>query len=101
MTGFSGFGVDLDELLSSIDEMARCGGDLDGLLESVGRSVAELHLTWSGAASDAQATAQAEWETGFREMRDALAAMRAAADRAHGNYSSAVATNVRMWEQVR
>ncbi|MEP9362023.1 WXG100 family type VII secretion target [Nocardioides sp. CN2-186] len=95
------FAVDLDDLARSIDEMARCGGDLDALLAEITARVAVLHDTWSGAASSAQAAAQAEWETGFREMRAALAAMRAAADTAHGNYSAAAATNVRMWEQVR
>lgn len=101
MTEFSGFGVDLDELLASIDQMARCGDDLDALLDEVGRAVARLHLTWSGSAATAQAAAQAEWESGFREMRAALAVMRDAADTAHGSYSSAVSTNLRMWEQVR
>ena len=95
------FAVDLDELLHSIDEMARCGDALDVLLDDVARRVADLHHTWEGAAASAQDAAQAEWESGFRVMRAALGAMRAAADVAHGNYREAVATNLRMWEQVR
>jgi WXG100 family type VII secretion target len=95
------FAVDLDELLRSIDEMARCGAALDVLLDDVASRVPALHLTWAGEAAGAQAAAQAEWEAGFREMRSALTAMRAAADVAHGNYGDAVATNLRMWEQVR
>lgn len=97
----SAFAVDLDDLMRSIDEMTRCGAALDVLLDEVAARVEALHLSWTGAASDAQAAAQAEWEAGFREMRAALAAMRGAADVAHGNYGAAIATNLRMWEQVR
>jgi WXG100 family type VII secretion target len=95
------FAVDLDELLRSIDEMARTGRALDALLDDVTDRLASLHLTWSGEAAVAQDAAQAEWEAGFREMRAALAQMRRAADTAHGNYGSAALTNLRMWEQVR
>ena len=95
------FAVDLDELLRSIDEMTRCGDALDVLLDDLRRRVAALHDTWDGLAASAQVSAQAEWEAGFRAMREALAAMRGAADVAHGNYGGAVATNLRMWEQVR
>lgn len=97
----SAFVVDLDEMLRTIDEMARAGAALDVLLDDVAARIAGLHLTWSGEASAAQAAAQAEWEAGFRAMRAALASMQAAADVAHGNYDAAVATNLRMWEQVR
>jgi WXG100 family type VII secretion target len=95
------FAVDLDELIRSIDELGRCGGALDVRLEEVSRAIAHLHLTWAGAAATAQASAQAQWESGFQEMRRALAGMRAAADVAHRNYSEAVAANVGMWEQLR
>jgi WXG100 family type VII secretion target len=93
--------VDLDELLATIDEMARCTTALDALLDEVARGVADLHATWAGQAATAQSVAQAEWEAGFRSMREALASMRSAADTAHGNYADAASTNVRMWEQVR
>ena len=48
----------------------------------------------------AQEGAQAEWAAGFRQMCDALTSMRTAGRVAHGNYHDAVATNLRMWEQV-
>ena len=95
------FAVDLDELARSVEEMTRCGEALDVLLDEVAHRVTDLHHTWAGEAATAQAAAQAEWEAGFREMRAALAVMRAAADTAHGNYSDAATTNLRMWEQVR
>ena len=62
--------------------------------------MAALQVTWGGSAAVAQDGAQAEWEAGFREMREALAAMRAAGRSAHGSYGDAAATNLRMWEQL-
>jgi WXG100 family type VII secretion target len=94
------FRVDVDLLDETVAEMARCGEALDELLAEVSRRVDALRLTWSGAAALAQDEAQAEWEAGFREMRAALAAMRAAGRVAHGNYLDAATTNLRMWEQV-
>lgn len=94
------FAVVLDELLDMVAEMARCTDALDALLAEVEARIAELHLAWSGQAATAQSAAQAEWEAGYHSMCEALAAMRAAADTAHGNYSDAAATNLRMWEQV-
>ncbi|GAA1794607.1 pore-forming CpnT exporter EsxE [Nocardioides hankookensis] len=80
--------------------MTRCGIELDALLDEVARRVDALHVTWGGAAALAQDGAQAEWAAGFRQMREALAAMRAAGGVAHENYSDAAGTNLRMWEQV-
>ena len=94
------YGVDLTELEATVDELARTGTALDALLDEVAARVAALHGTWSGLAAGAQAAAQAEWEAGFREMCEGLDAMRAAGVTAHGTYSAAAETNVRMWEQV-
>lgn len=94
------YGVDLAELQATVDELGRTGTALDALLDEVAARVAALHGTWSGLAAGAQAAAQAEWEAGFRQMREGLAAMRAAGATAHGHYSAAADTNVRMWEQV-
>ena len=94
------YAVDLDELLATLDTLGGCGSELDELLSEIAARVALLHDTWSGLAADAQAAAQAEWEAGFREMREGLAAMRAAGSTAHDNYRAAADTNVRMWEQV-
>ena len=59
-----------------------------------------VHDTWTGSAALAQATAQAEWEAGFREMKAGLSAMRTAGVAAHRRYDDAAGTNLRMWEQV-
>jgi len=94
------FAVDLDLLDDTVVSLTRCGAELDALLDEVARRVAALHVTWGGAAAVAQDGAQAEWEAGFRQMREALAAMRTAGGVAHGSYLDAASTNLRMWEQV-
>jgi WXG100 family type VII secretion target len=99
MAGFD-LGVDLELLDDTVTEMTRCGAALDDLLDEVARRVSSLHLTWDGATAVAQDGAQVEWEAGFRDMREALAAMRVAGRAAHGSYGDAAATNLRMWEQV-
>ena len=91
------YGVDLDELLATIDEMARCGTELEARLADI----AGIRLPWTGRAALAQAAVQAEWEAGFSAMREALAVMRSAAATAHESYTDAADTNLRMWEQVR
>lgn len=94
------FTVDLELLEETIASLTRSGDALDDRLDEVERRVAELHVVWGGAAAEAQAAAQAAWAAGFREMRQALAAMRAAGEVARGNYGDAATTNLRMWEQV-
>ncbi len=100
MTGFSSFGVDLGRLDDTVAEMTRCGEALDALLDEVAQRVTALHVSWAGAAALAQEEAQAEWEDGFRQMREGLSAMRTAGRAAHDNYRDAAVTNLRMWEQV-
>jgi WXG100 family type VII secretion target len=95
------YGVDLDDLLATVDDLAECGAELADLLAEVSRRVAALDVTWSGRAALAQGDAQSDWVAGFRAMHDGLTVMRAAATRAHGNYADAADANVRMWEQVR
>lgn len=94
------FEVELDLLDDTVAAMARSGAALDALLDEVAQRVASLHLSWSGNAAHAQDGAQAEWEAGFRQMREALASMRTAGRVAHGNYLDAATTNLRMWEQL-
>lgn len=94
------FEVDIDALLHVVDRMATCQAALHDLATDIERRMAGLHLTWQGEAADAQVVAQQTWDHGFRDMRDALQQMRAAARTAHDNYTSAADTNLRLWEQV-
>jgi WXG100 family type VII secretion target len=93
----SAYAVDLDLLLDTIDQLARCEEACDEGLERVSARVRALQTTWSGLTADAQASAQVEWEAGFALMREGLADMRRVAATARANYLEAADTNVRMW----
>lgn len=91
------FAVDLDQLLDTIDALARCEDACDDGLDRVAARVRALHLTWSGRTATAQVQAQAEWEQGFALMREGLRDMRRAATTARTNYLDAIDANLRMW----
>ena len=95
------FHVDLDLLAESVEEMARCGRSLDDVLAELAERVSMLQATWTGDAALAQDRAQEAWESGYHAMRDGLETMRAAGEAAAVSYDDAVATNLRMWGQVR
>lgn len=94
------FDVDPDALARATDEMQACHASLSELAADIEHRVATLHLSWDGEAARAHHEAQAVWERGFREMRDALLHMRAAGRTAHANYTSAAASNLRLWQRV-
>lgn len=100
MSDPAAYAVDLDVLTQTIEALGRCEESCDEALDDVARQVARLHVTWEGCAATAQAQAQERWESGFATMREGLAAMRAAAITAHGNYRSAVESNLAMWESL-
>ncbi|WP_148615542.1 WXG100 family type VII secretion target [Nocardioides rubriscoriae] len=93
----TGYAVDLDQLLDTIDALSRCEDACDEGLDRVRSRVRALHATWSGLSATAQAQAQAEWEDGFALMREGLADMRRAASTARANYLDAIDANLRMW----
>ena len=95
------FAIDLDELARVVAEMATCHARLHDVADEISRQVHELHGSWEGQAAVAHEVAQRVWDAGFRDMREALAAMRTAADVAHQHYESAALTNVEMWGELR
>ena len=95
------FAVDLDELARVVGEMAACQAQLHEVADAVTRQVRVLHGSWAGQAAAAHEVAQRVWDAGFGEMREALAAMRGAADTAHDHYTAAAAPNVEMWGRLR
>lgn len=95
------FSVDLEAVQTTVAGLGRCADELDVLLDSLRSQMSSLHGTWSGLAAGAQSDAQAAWESGYDEMRDALRQMRTAGQDAHDNYAGAVDVNLSMWEQVR
>jgi WXG100 family type VII secretion target len=100
MGGGFRLGVDLDQLAETLGALTQCGAALDERLAEVSAQVGALQGTWTGAAADSQAIAQAAWESGFQTMCEGLASMRSAGAQAAEHYHSAVETNLLMWGQV-
>lgn len=97
----AGHRVDLDRLADIVEQLARFDRQIEAALEDADRRVDRLHTTWTGEAAVRHRHAHEEWQRGVAEMRDGLAEMRRNAQIAHGNYSSAVQANSRMWGQAR
>jgi len=93
----AGFTVDLQALLSAVDQMSQFDSHLEQSLARAKASVESLGLSWHGDASSAQQAAQAQWNSGAEELRAALRQLRDIAEQAHGNYRDAAANNLRMW----
>ncbi|BAW05534.1 conserved hypothetical protein [Nocardia seriolae] len=55
-----------------------------------------LSVSWSSEAAAAYEAAHTEWLAGATEVREGIAALESAAKIAHGNYSGALAANLRM-----
>ncbi|MCM6774487.1 WXG100 family type VII secretion target [Nocardia sp. CDC159] len=91
--------VNLRQLDDAIATMATFGAEVDGWLGEVDRHVADLHLSWSSQAAEAQRLAHARWMAGAAEMRENLEELREVARRAHTNYSGVAQTNEGMWPQ--
>jgi WXG100 family type VII secretion target len=93
----AGFTVDLEALLTGVDQMSAFHQKLEQSLAAVEAQVAALGLSWHGEAATAQEAAQQQWNEGAEELRTPLGQLRDIAEQAHENYSNAVATNTRMW----
>ncbi|KKE98200.1 WXG100 family type VII secretion target [Mycolicibacterium obuense] len=90
--------VDFDALRAAIRHMEEFGREVGECLDDIEHTMAMLRGSWEGAASDAQAQAQKQWETGAEQMKESLAALQKVADTAHKNYTDAVAKNGQMWQ---
>ena len=84
------------EIAAAFDRLERAVGDV-----SDDPRVARLHETWAGTAAAAHLTAHGSWEASYREMHEALVAMRRALGTAASNYFSAASDNASMWNAVR
>ncbi|GCB01048.1 MULTISPECIES: WXG100 family type VII secretion target [Mycobacteriaceae] len=93
----SEFSVNPAALAAVIDRMTAFDSDLEAHLAQAAGSVARLGSSWYGDAGEAERSAQAQWNEGAREMREALARLRQIAEGAHENYSSAASKNHQMW----
>jgi WXG100 family type VII secretion target len=89
--------VDFAQMLAAIDHMAKFGQDVTECLEDVDQAMATLRATWHGEASDSQAQAQQQWDTGAEQMKKSLEQLKTIAQAAEKNYTDAVSKNGQMW----
>jgi WXG100 family type VII secretion target len=89
--------VDFAQLQAAIDHMTRFELEVTECLDDVDHTMAALRGTWHGEASDSQAQAQQQWDTGAEQMKAALEQLKKIAEAAHTNYSNAVSKNGEMW----
>jgi WXG100 family type VII secretion target len=95
------YAVDLGLARDVVASLAAVESELDDVVVDLRWRVARLHETWAGTAAAAHLTAHGSWEASYREMHEALAAMRRALWTAASNYSAASEANTSMWNAVR
>ncbi|HEX3930884.1 MAG TPA: WXG100 family type VII secretion target [Nocardioides sp.] len=89
--------ADLERIGAHVESARAFADRLDRTSERLRASVSALHLTWTGQAAEAHRVAHDQWSRGERELREALDAMAAAAERAQGHYRAAALANDEMW----
>jgi len=95
------YAVDLDLARDVVASLAAVESELDEVVVDLRWRVARLHETWAGTAAAAHLTAHGSWEASYREMHEALVAMRRVVGTAASNYFSAASDNASMWNAVR
>jgi WXG100 family type VII secretion target len=91
--------VDFAQMLAAIDRMQKFEKDVTEVLSDVDQAMATLRATWHGEASDQQAQAQQQWDTGAEQMNTSLEQLKKIAQAAEKNYTDAVKKNEEMWAQ--
>jgi WXG100 family type VII secretion target len=91
--------VDFAQMLAAIDRMQKFEKDVTEVLADVDQAMATLRATWHGDASDQQAQAQQQWDTGAEQMNTSLEQLKKIAQAARKNYEDAVKKNEEMWAQ--
>jgi WXG100 family type VII secretion target len=91
--------VDFAQMLAAIDRMQKFEQDVTEVLTDVDQAMATLRSTWHGQASDQQAQAQQQWDTGAEQMKTSLDQLKKIAQAAEKNYTEAVKKNEEMWAQ--
>jgi WXG100 family type VII secretion target len=91
------FRVDPEALADAVARMSAFEQHVESMLAEVDTLVANLHAEWSGEAAAAHTEAHRRWTEGAKTMREALGRLRNAGDRAHHNYTGAIAANASMW----
>jgi WXG100 family type VII secretion target len=91
------FSVDPEAVADALDRMTDFQRTAEALLGEIDSTVKNLHVTWSGDAAVAHADAHQRWARGAAMMREALDQLHKAGTGAHGNYTSVIEANQKMW----
>lgn len=91
------FRVDPQALADAVQRMVEFQRYAEDMITEIDARITRLHETWTGEAAAAHAEAHQHWVRGEAMMREALARLQKAAATAHGNYTAAMSTNLRMW----
>jgi len=95
------YAIDLELARDVVTSLSAVESELDEVVVDLRWRVARLHEIWAGTAAAAHLVAHEHWEASYREMHQALAAMRRAVNTAATNYAGAAAANAAMWDAVR
>jgi WXG100 family type VII secretion target len=95
------YAVDLELARDVVASLTAAESELDDVVVDLRWRVARLHEMWAGTAAAAHLTAHGSWEASYREMHEALVAMRRALGTAASNYTAAAHANTTMWNEVR
>ncbi|MFI5777127.1 WXG100 family type VII secretion target [Nocardia sp. NPDC051570] len=92
------FSVDLEQLDNVVTRLSSLTAFISDHLTTLDQKVAAVHAgSWSGAAAAAHQQAHSEWSAAAAEFVDGVAEMSSAARNAHGQYTSSVNANTRMF----
>jgi len=95
------YAVDLELARDVVGSLTAVESELDEVVVDLRWRVARLHEMWAGTAAAAHLVAHGSWEASYRDMHEALVAMRRALGTAASNYSQAAHANTTMWDEVR
>jgi WXG100 family type VII secretion target len=81
---------DLDDAAAML---ARGAGDIQGQLDGLKSRLSTIHASWEGAASAQFQSLWAEWDSGARQVREALEGISQLLARASANYQQVEEAN--------
>ncbi|QLY32955.1 WXG100 family type VII secretion target [Nocardia huaxiensis] len=90
-----GFSVDLEHLDSVTARMRALKSFVVDQLAALDAKANAVMPTWTGEAATAYQVAHQEWADGATDVQDGLAVLEKAAQTAHGNYTGAMAANLK------
>ncbi len=88
--------VELDGLLAFVAKLEAFEHRAEAIAHRVDDQVADLHSSWEGQGASGHLTQHQDWIAAARQMREALAHLKATAHNAHRNYTEAIELNMTM-----